>query len=209
MKVLTAAEMRAVDQRTIEGGLSGPLLMENAGRGVADCLGRLGSGGPVTICCGPGNNGGDGYVIARHLDLRGQAVRVLVWCSPDRIQGDAAINYRILKASGVPLEHLGDAADLAARLAGSAWVVGCVADQNANPQCPDAILASAVIRIDQAFSHILDRFEPGVLRESLNSGTCVLVLNPRLVGSAIPPAMQAELETAGKRLVAGEIAIPK
>lgn len=92
---------------------------------------------------------------------------------------------------------------------GSAWVVGCVADQNANPQCPDAILASAVIRIDQAFSHILDRFEPGVLRESLNSGTCVLVLNPRLVGSAITPAMQAELETAGKRLVAGEIAIPK
>ena len=51
--------------------------MENAGRGVAEKLVQLGVRGTVVICCGPGNNGGDGFVIARHLDLRRVAVKVI------------------------------------------------------------------------------------------------------------------------------------
>src|SRR5690606_38174978 len=52
-------------------GMSSLVLMENAGRGVTDVLERLGVDGRVVICCGAGNNGGDGFVVARHLDLRG------------------------------------------------------------------------------------------------------------------------------------------
>lgn len=80
---LTREQVRAVDRRAIdEYGMSGLVLMENAGRGCADVLCRIGIAGPVVICCGRGNNGGDGFVIARHLDLRGIVVRVLAWCEP-------------------------------------------------------------------------------------------------------------------------------
>ena len=58
--------MRRADRLTIEEiGLPGPVLMENAGRGVTDKLCELGIGGPVVICCGKGNNAGDGFVIAQ------------------------------------------------------------------------------------------------------------------------------------------------
>ena len=71
---LTREQSRRVDRLAIdEYGFSGLVLMENAGRGVADVLCRLGIAGPVVICCGKGNNAGDGFVIARHLDLRGHA----------------------------------------------------------------------------------------------------------------------------------------
>jgi basic membrane lipoprotein Med (substrate-binding protein (PBP1-ABC) superfamily) len=101
-----------------------------------------------------------------------------------------------------------------AKAPGSAWVFGCVADQNANPICAGAMPASAVIRIENAFAHVLDgvkagTFKPGLVKESLAAGTCVLVLNPALVGSVVTPAMQAEVEAAGKKLAAGGITIPQ
>ena len=84
-RTLDRAQVREVDRRAIqEYGLSGLVLMENAGRGVADVLCRLGIAGPVVICCGKGNNAGDGFVIARHLDLRGHPARVLVWAGRGR-----------------------------------------------------------------------------------------------------------------------------
>ena len=64
-------EVRAVDRRAIEEyGIPGVVLMENAGRGAAELLVELGIDGPVIICAGRGNNGGDGFVIARHLENR-------------------------------------------------------------------------------------------------------------------------------------------
>ncbi len=81
MLILTREQVREVDQRAIaEYGMSGLVLMENAGRRVADLIYRLiiersrtkGTKSPtdsVTVVCGKGNNGGDGFVIARHLDL--------------------------------------------------------------------------------------------------------------------------------------------
>ena len=88
-----------------------------------------------------------------------------------------------------------------------------MADQNANPVCPNAIPASAVIKIENAFAHVLSAvksgtFKPGVVRESLAAGTCVIVLNPRLVGTVVTAAMQAEIAAAGKMLANGEIVIP-
>jgi NAD(P)H-hydrate epimerase len=80
----------------------------------------------VAVCCGKGNNAGDGFVIARHLDLRGFAVRVLLWAEPSELGGDAAANFRIIEKTDVPIEIFADrhdAARLEAQLAGTAWIV--------------------------------------------------------------------------------------
>jgi NAD(P)H-hydrate epimerase len=102
---LTRKQVRAIDRRAIEElGVPGVVLMENAGRGAAEVLLSLGARGPVLVCCGKGNNGGDGFVIARHLDNRDLAVRVLLFANPEELTGDAAINCTIIRRSGVPLE---------------------------------------------------------------------------------------------------------
>ncbi len=124
---LTREQSRRVDRLAVdEFGFCSLVLMENAGRGVADILCQLGVAGPVVICCGKGNNAGDGFVIARHLDLRGYAVRVLMWTRPEELTGDAATNFGILSKTDVPIESFGAAHDeqrLAERLDGAAWIV--------------------------------------------------------------------------------------
>lgn len=101
---LNREQSRQVDRIAMEVyGFSGLVLMENAGRGVVDTLERLGIDGEVIICCGRGNNGGDGFVIARHLDIRGHQPRVLLFCDPARLTGDAATNYQILEKMEVPI----------------------------------------------------------------------------------------------------------
>ena len=125
---LTRDEVRAIDRRAIEEfGVPGAVLMENAGRGAAEVLLSLGARGPVVVCCGKGNNGGDGFVIARHLDNRGVPVRVLLFAKPDELTGDAAINCEIVRRSGVPLEVRGgqpvDVESLRRELAAAGWVV--------------------------------------------------------------------------------------
>lgn len=114
MQALTRTEVRAIDQRALEEfAVPGVILMENAGRGAAELLVGLGARGPVAICCGKGNNGGDGLVMARHLDNRGIAVRVLLFARPEEVTGDAAINLEIVKRSGLPLLVQPDLAELA------------------------------------------------------------------------------------------------
>ena len=123
---LTHEQSRALDKRVIEeGGVPGVVLMENAGRGVAELLLRLGVRGPVVLCCGKGNNGGDGFVIARHLDNAGVAVRVLLFCRPEDLTGDAAVMYRILARCGPPVEARLDVNEEALRreLETAEWVV--------------------------------------------------------------------------------------
>jgi NAD(P)H-hydrate epimerase len=85
--------------------MSGLVLMENAGRGVADVMCDLGIDGPVFIACARGNNGGDGFVLARHLDLRDHDVHVLLCCDAKDLLGDAAINHAILTKTDVTLYH--------------------------------------------------------------------------------------------------------
>jgi len=124
---LTREQSRQVDRRAMEVyGFSGLVLMENAGRGVVDTMENLSIDGTVVICCGRGNNGGDGFVIARHLDLRGYQPRVLLYCDPAQLTGDAAANYQILQKTDVPIhrcdENLGTA-KLQNHLTGAAWIV--------------------------------------------------------------------------------------
>lgn len=120
--------------------------MENAGRGVADVLETLGIPGPVVICCGKGNNAGDGFVVARHLDLRGYAVRVLVWAEPAELSGDAGLNLQILRKTDIPIEFFGSRHDpdrLDRALAGAAWIVDALLGTGArgDPRPPlDAVI---------------------------------------------------------------------
>jgi NAD(P)H-hydrate epimerase len=145
--VLNREQTREVDRRAVaEYGMSTLVLMENAGRGVADKFSQWGASGPVAICCGKGNNGGDGFVLARHLDLRGVSVRVLVWAEAGDLSGDAAANFGILQKSGVPLEIFGprhDGSRLAERLADAQWAVDALLGTGAkgSPRPPiDAVI---------------------------------------------------------------------
>jgi NAD(P)H-hydrate epimerase len=98
--------MRALDGHTIgQLGIPGDLLMESAGRAVAQAALELRSrDAPVLCVCGSGNNGGDGLVAARHLHQLGVPVRVALLGSPSRLRGEAAANRRRLEALEIPLE---------------------------------------------------------------------------------------------------------
>ena len=126
--ILSREQVRAIDRRAIdEFGIPGVVLMENAGRGAAEVLVSLGINGAVVLCCGKGNNGGDGFVIARHLDNRGVPGRVLLFARPEGLTGDAALNHGILRKSGVPIDVRAgptvDAAALRRDLTAAEWVV--------------------------------------------------------------------------------------
>jgi len=113
MKWVTRDEMRELDRRAIEEfGIPALVLMENAGRGAADEAARLyrerALNGPVLVFCGAGNNGGDGFVVARHLVNAGLDVRV--FCCFDRARADrrreAGINLAVCERMGVPIRDV-------------------------------------------------------------------------------------------------------
>jgi NAD(P)H-hydrate epimerase len=124
---LSREEVRAVDRRAVdEFGMTGLVLMENAGRGGAETLMDLGINGPVVICAGKGNNGGDGFVIARHLERHGHDVRVLLFANPSELSGDAAANWKILAAAETPRVVLGRQpalSDIDHALSHADWIV--------------------------------------------------------------------------------------
>lgn len=132
VRPLTRAEVRSIDERAAtELGLPTLVLMENAGRGAAAWLrdrGGVGPGSRVWIVCGPGNNGGDGGVAARHLDAWGVAVRVIWFAASDRLRGDAAVQRDILDRAGIEQTFWADEGEdvadrLAATIAEADWVV--------------------------------------------------------------------------------------
>lgn len=100
---LTREQAREFDRRAVtDFGMPSLLLMENAGRGVAVHLRRVNPHKQRTvIVCGGGNNGGDGFVIARHLDNWGWPVKVVLLAAPSALQGDAALMYHILARTGI------------------------------------------------------------------------------------------------------------
>ncbi len=105
MKILTAAEMREVDRLTIERGTPGLILMENAGSRVVDFLRETFaplSEHRIVIVCGKGNNGGDGFVVARQLFTRRlcRDLTIIETADPEGLTGDAAENRRMLAACG-------------------------------------------------------------------------------------------------------------
>lgn len=109
VKLVTGEEMAEIDRRTIAAGTSGAELMENAGRRVFDAIVEEWEGleglCPVVVC-GRGNNGGDGFVIARLLHQAGVALRIFLTMSREMVKGDAAHHLRLLEEAGGRVEPL-------------------------------------------------------------------------------------------------------
>ncbi|MBU1702198.1 MAG: NAD(P)H-hydrate dehydratase [Candidatus Eisenbacteria bacterium] len=115
MRVVTPEQMRALDQHTIQNGVPGPRLMERAGWGLALALwrhiDRFGAR-PVLILCGPGNNGGDGFVLARLLWKRGLRPDVVLVGARETVRGDARQALARLMAVGCSVRICSEARDL-------------------------------------------------------------------------------------------------
>lgn len=127
--VATAEEMRALDRITIEEiGLPGAVLMENAGRAVARVVAEVGDGA-IAVVCGAGNNGGDGYVVARCLREQGLSPTVYLAAPRDAIAGDAALHLGVYEQVGGLAVSIADAAALGEHreaIAGAEVLVDCV-----------------------------------------------------------------------------------
>jgi len=111
MYIVTAGEMKEIDKATIDFGLPGRILMENAGRGAAQALiRRFGdiAGKKVGVLAGRGNNGGDGFVIARCLVQKGFDVIVYLLSKASLVKGDALANLEMLYPLGIPVIEIPD-----------------------------------------------------------------------------------------------------
>ncbi len=118
---MTAQQLRDFDYQAINTlGIPGTVLMENAGRSCAELIISTLADKPnpnVCIFCGTGNNGGDGYVIARHLLNDGFKVTVVICGNPEKVKADAKTNLDILKKMRQPIETLDmNAADIKAHV---------------------------------------------------------------------------------------------
>src|SRR5215216_2614509 len=112
MRILNAAQMREADRRTIdEIGIPSLVLMENAGRQAVAAMEAMYSDlsdRAVAVLCGRGNNGGDGFVIARTLVQRAIDVSVFLFGRVAEVRGDARINLEILGRLGVTIIEVAD-----------------------------------------------------------------------------------------------------
>jgi NAD(P)H-hydrate epimerase len=110
MDALTRDEIRSIDRCAIEAlGIPGVILMENAGRNAADAAQELlgeAAGKSVAVVAGAGNNGGDGYVVARHLAMRGARVVTFLVVPAEKIRGDAAVNLNAIRKLGHDVREL-------------------------------------------------------------------------------------------------------
>jgi NAD(P)H-hydrate epimerase len=160
MKLVTAAEMRELDRRTIENlGVPSLVLMENAGRSTYLILRREfpNLSGSVAVLAGRGNNGGDGFVVARYLANDGFPVTVFLMADPDQVQGDALVNLKILEEMKVAVEEvLGEdqLSSVVHRLSRSALIVDALLGTGLNSPVR-GLLAQLIARINQVRSPVL------------------------------------------------------
>ena len=155
MRSLTRDQTRAIDRFAIEQlGVPGVVLMENAGRLCADAVADFlhgPVGRKVAICAGAGNNGGDGFVVARHLSMRSTKVVVFLVSPADKLSGDAEINYRIVRNLGPDIREVGSAelANLSTELRGFDVVVDAIGGTGIRG-APRGDIAVAVEQINAA-----------------------------------------------------------
>jgi NAD(P)H-hydrate epimerase len=158
IRSLSRDEVRGIDARALEGfKMPTIVLMENAGRAAAAWLRDKAESGRVVIACGPGNNGGDGGVVARHLDLWGFDVLVAWFGDPARLKGDAATQRDILDRSEIQSEIIEDDAS-AGRIdglwLGADWLVdGLLGTGLTRPV--DGLMATAIASMNRSRLPIL------------------------------------------------------
>ncbi len=124
---LSRDQIRELDRRAIEEfGIPGILLMESAGRGIAEFLLSLPIQDEVMICCGKGNNAGDGFVVARYLNNWNIPAHILLFAHPEELKGDAKINYEIAVKTALPITQVNDKnfdAVVTDKLSHANWIV--------------------------------------------------------------------------------------
>jgi NAD(P)H-hydrate epimerase len=154
--VVTAAEMRAMDRWTIDHGTPGTVLMERAGAGATRVLRARWRkpGGPVVVCCGKGNNGGDGFVVARHL--RNARIGAEVWLAGrrDDVRGDAAEMLARWRGAVTTIESPGQVEALQRRLARAGVVVDALLGTGLNAPV-EGTLAAVIDAINTAARPVL------------------------------------------------------
>ncbi len=149
-KVLTAAEMNAVDRATIELGIPGIILMETAATRCVEVLAETFAplnSHSILVVCGKGNNGGDGLAIARqlHTRYRPRELRVVLIADPAELKGDAAANLQMLHGSGLQEYH-----DFGPEMRTTTLVVDAVLGTGLNGPATGPA-ASAIREINRAF----------------------------------------------------------
>ncbi|MGH7355506.1 MAG: NAD(P)H-hydrate dehydratase [Candidatus Rokuibacteriota bacterium] len=155
LPVFSVAEMRALDRRTIARlGIPGGTLMENAGRGAARAIVRAAGvlglprrGGRVVVVCGKGGNGGDGFVVGRHLAGAGRRVEVFLLAPVTELTGDPAAKHGELVRAGIKPRVVTDDAVLAPALARADLVVDALLGTGARG-VPAPLVARAIARVN-------------------------------------------------------------
>lgn len=130
MRLVTASEMREMDRLTIEhAGIPGIVLMENAAKSATEVFiehFKPFITSSILVICGKGNNGGDGYVMARYLHNSGMKVSVIITCERSAISGDALINLSVIEKLGIEISEIRDEAafeTFAQRLSGCSYII--------------------------------------------------------------------------------------
>ncbi|MFH2137034.1 MAG: NAD(P)H-hydrate epimerase [Candidatus Omnitrophota bacterium] len=162
MKKVTASQMQELDRRAQQDyGIPGLILMENAGLRASETavfLLKKKSNKKVVIFCGPGNNGGDGFVVARHILNKGLKVKIFILGDEKKIKGDALINFIILKKMRADI----------------------IRHQNILKEVNPALKGAGIV-IDAIFGIGLNKEVKGVFREVINfintAGKTVLALD--------------------------------
>lgn len=126
---LSREHVRSIDRIAIdEFAMSGLVLMENAGRGAALGIDAFidSTPGKISILCGPGNNGGDGYVIARHLNRIGYQINIYSLVPLKRLTGDALANANIAIQSELPITFVPETEELSRALSDNQAIIDCM-----------------------------------------------------------------------------------
>ena len=171
--LLSRDEVRWIDQIAVEElGITGLMLMENAARGVCDRILRMREIREIHIVCGPGNNGGDGFALARLLQAVGADPHVWLVPAGKPLTHDADVNRNILTAAGGTVRDAGGAAD----------IVPAFADLGPNDLIVDCLLGTGVRgAVRNPFAEVI---------EAVNStDACVLAVD-------VPSGLDCESGTA-------------
>ena len=190
IRPLARDELRSLDQKAEDIGLSTLVLMENAGRGAARVLNwAIGETGllddslripRVLLVCGPGNNGGDGAVMARHLDSTYSASVDLVWVSAKSdLKGLAPTQQKILENTHVREHFLGNYLELDAFIEKADWIVDCLFGTGMTRGISSESMAGQIItRINSSQKPVLAMDIPSGLDADTGepSGECVRAL---------------------------------
>lgn len=214
MKVATAEQMRDFDQRAVEEfGVPSIVLMENAGRHVfkttKDLLGGV-CNKRIIVVAGSGNNGGDGFVAARHLRDAGAEVTILLLANPEKIKGDAKVNLEILRNTGADIRQVFEAVEIKSLFAQTNVIIDAIFGTGIKGDItglPKEIIKAIndserpVISVDIPSG--IDADTGQVLGISVKADVTVTFALPKL-GIVIYPGA----EYVG-RLVVGDIGIPK